>query len=356
MFYWVALAAFLSGLYMRRRISRKWIDLRGSKANDGDGDCKVEDLAGKTVIITGGNVGLGYEAALDLARRGCSRIVLGCRNVEKGQEAADRILQECKSNEDLQVECLLLDMASLASVRKFAESVKSKYTDNIHALILNAGVWVPMEKDESIRKTEDGFEIHFGVNHLAHFLLVRCLLDHLKNQSNNSRIVFVSSSLLKSGRIDFESQDFMHDGRVEREDPTDDNKKKIRSFAPTGYCDSKLMNALTCRYLATLLHSNKISTYALCPGFCRSSLGRNVDMAWIQKILIAPIFLLIQRTSAQGAQNIVFCTVTKAAQLQNGALYRDGEIMEEETEYIDGLGSEAPKKLWDLSEEILNAK
>jgi len=365
MLYWVALAVFLSGVFLRRRISRKWIDLRGLKANTDDAECPLEDLVGKTVIITGGNVGLGYETTLDLARRGCSRIVLGCRNVEQGREAAVRILQEGQrsaaadgnnsvNEETLQVDCIHLDLASLASVRQFAETVQSNYRDNIHALILNAGVWVPMDKKEegSASKTEDGFEIHFGVNHLAHFLLVRCLLDHLEKQSNHCRIVFVSSSLLKAGKINFESQDFVYDGRVESEDPTTDNNRKVRSFAPTGYCDSKLMNALTCRHLATL--STKISTYSLCPGFCRSSLGRNVELAWIKKMLITPVFLLIQRTSAQGAQNIVFCTITKTSLLKNGALYSDGEIAPEETAHMDSLGPEAPKRLWDLSEKLVD--
>ena len=290
---------------------------------------------------------MGYEAALDLARRHRVHVVLGCRNLAKGQAAVAAILQQGKNDATavVTVECLELDLASLESVRRFAATIQSRFQpDTIHSIVLNAGVWVPMGGSKA-EKTNDGFEVHFGVNHLAHFLLVQTLKDHLAKSSSDSRIVFVSSSLLKSGQIDLEKQDFVYDGRRA------DEEESARSFAPTAYCDSKLMNALTCRHLATILPPN-VTTYALCPGFCRSRLGRHVSFAWYKKILIAPILLLIQRTAAQGAQNIVFAVVQDKSKLQSGAIYQDGQIMTKEMEYMDSLGSDVPKKLWDLSEKL----
>jgi len=309
--------------YMRRRISRNWIDLRS----------KEIDLSGKLIIITGGNVGLGFEAAKDFARRN-ARVVLACRDVDKGDQAV-KAIQEATGSDA--VECLELDLASLASVRAFCSEIKSKFAP-MDALVLNAGVWFPMDEG---KKTSDGFEIHFGVNHLAHFEIARLLKDSFAE--SGGRIIFVASSLAKSGKIDFETQDFVRDGRTPNEEK--------KSFAPTGYCDSKLMNALTCRQLATKLSPN-VKTYAVCPGFCRSSLGRNVSFPLYQKVLVTPIMLMVQRTTVQGAQNIVFVTVEDENKLQNGGFYRDGEIEEGVSDHVDSLGADAPERLWALSETL----
>lgn len=321
----VAVVLGASTLYLfRRRISKHWINLQSQEF----------DLTGKVIVITGGNVGLGYEAAKDFAGRH-ARVILGCRNVQKGQEAVEGI-QVATGNDA--VECLELDLASLSSVRMFCSELKSKYPP-IDALVLNAGVWVPMDQEQ---KTKDGFEAHFGINHLSHFEVVRLLTDHMAKPA--SRIVFVASSLAKSGKINFETLDFVKDGRVPAE-----GKK---SFAPTGYCDSKLMNALTCRQLATTLPPH-VKTYAVCPGFCRSSLGRNVIFPLYKKMLFGPIMFMVQRTTLQGAQNIVFVTVEDESKLENGGFYRDGEIEKDVSDYVDSLGSDAPEQLWKLSDKLV---
>jgi NAD(P)-dependent dehydrogenase (short-subunit alcohol dehydrogenase family) len=330
----VAAVVGLSAVFLRRRISSKWIDVRSDPT----------ELPDKVVIITGGNVGLGYEAALDLARRK-ARVVLACRNLETGQAAAEKI----RAQTGVVVECMQLDLADLASVRQFADDVKTQYPD-IYALILNAGVWVPMDQKQ---KTKDGLEIHFGVNHLSHLELAKSLQGHMAKSKSASRIVFVASSLLRHGKIDFETQDFVREGREVEPAVGGDDKKQSTPFYPLGYVDSKLMNALTCKHLATLLPPH-ISTYSLCPGFCRSNLGRHLNFSWFKRALLSPVLRLIQRTTVQGAQNIVFCTISDQDKLQNGGLYTDGEISKEGTEKIEILGVDAPKKLWDLSVEILN--
>lgn len=320
------LAALGVGLVVvRRRIVKKWIDMRLDETS----------LDGQTIVITGGNVGLGYEAALDCARRG-AHVVMGCRNLNKGQEAAHSIQDAiAKDAPSPLVDCLELDLSQLASVRAFASQVKQKYKQ-IDAVVCNAGVWVPMEQE---KKTPDGLEVHFGVNHLAHFELTRSLKDHLQN----SRIIFVASSLAKSGQLDFDSQDFVKQGRT-----VSDGKK---SFAPTAYCDSKLMNILCCKHLATLLPSS-VTTYAVCPGFCRSSLSRNVDVPVLGRILMVPLMRLVQRTTVQGAQNIVFTVIADKGKLQSGAVYSDGVVDAELTDYVESLESEAAKQLWQVSEQI----
>ena len=318
-----------STILLRRRISRNWIDCR--KVN--------HDLEGKVIVITGGNSGLGFETAKDLSRRN-GTIILGCRDLSSGQKAANSISKTTGNK----VECLELDLSSLSSVHSFVSQIQSAHP-SINVLICNAGVWIPMEKES---KTKDGFESHFGINHLSHFLLCRSLTEQLAN-SGDGRIVLVSSSLSKSGKIDVESKDFIYDGRKEDSNST---AKKKKFSAPTGYCDSKLMNAVTCRYLSTILPST-IGTYAVCPGFCRSSLGRNVSVPFYQKLMVAPIMSMIQRTAVQGSQNSIFAVIEDKGKLESGAFYRDGKISSEHTEYIDSLGTELPKNLFDLSETLI---
>lgn len=303
---------------------------------------------------------MGFETAKDLAGRiGNGKIILACRNYENGESAASMIRE---SSGNLNVECMRLDLASSDSIRQFASDLTKRNEDSeeqldISALICNAGVWVPMEQK---RKTEEGYEIHFGVNHLGHFSLVQSLLPIMKKSKlEDRRIVFVSSSLLKSGKLDMQKRDFIHDGRSDEDvvETNETKKKKRKSFAPTGYCDSKLMNALTCRQLALELQnqnqqeqqtSNTITTYAVCPGFCKSHLGRSVATP----LFVRGIMRLFQRTSAQGAQNIVLVTMEDREKLVSGALYQDGKIEDGTTSVLEGVGMDAQKELWDLSKEL----
>jgi len=333
--------AIFGTLYLRRSTARKWLDYRSQQRD--------KDLDGKVYIITGGNTGLGYETAKDLAERGAT-VVIACRDMVKGYEAMESIM---KATGNPDVECLELDLGSLGSVREFVKIIQShpQYS-TIDALILNAGVWVPppspstedSSRDEepltsSPYKTQDGFEIHFGVNHLGHFLLNNGLLENVK-KSGDGRIVFVSCSLLKSGKLNFEAYDHIYQSRTGVKG----------SFAPPAYCDSKLFNALTCKQLATTL-PDEVTTYSVCPGFCRSELGRSMA----KKILMAPIMMLVQRTTVQAAQNIVFAALEDKKNLKSGAFYADGEIAIQATQHIDSFGRGGPKSLWTVSEMLIEA-
>ena len=353
-------------ILFRRKLSRNWI--------------KISPAVTKTlqsneaIIITGGNCGLGLETAKDLVGRiGNGKIILGCRNIDSGEDAVSLIRRQIsgsnRSGKDAtaNIECMQLDLASPESIQQFVSDLTKRHNDvneqlQIHTLICNAGVWKPMENHQ---KTEtEKYEIHFGVNHLGHFRLMKSILPLMMSSSSittttttDKRIVFVSSSLLKSGKIDMQKRDFIYDGRAV------DNNEKKNSFAPTGYCDSKLMNALTCRQLAIELqkHNNQqqqknstITTYAVCPGFCRSNLGRSVQVPFF----VRGIMRLFQRTSAQGAQNIVHVTLEDTQNLVSGEIYQDGKISTELSSFLDDVGedTDVQKQLWDLSSELSGAE
>lgn len=142
----------------------------------------VPDQTGRTVIITGANTGIGYEAALVLAGKG-ARVVLAVRNAGKGQKALDAI---ARKHPGAAVTLQELDLSSLASVRNATDALRAAHP-RIDLLINNAGVMYPPKQ-----VTRDGFELQFGTNHLGHFAFTGLLLDNLL-EVPGSRVVTVAS-------------------------------------------------------------------------------------------------------------------------------------------------------------------
>ena len=209
-------------------------------------------LDGKTVIITGGNTGIGKETAIDLAGRG-ARVIIACRDAGRAEVALQEIIRKSGSTN---VVYYNLDLASLESVRTFAQCIL-KEEARLDILINNAGVmrcpyW----------KTAEGHEMQFGVNHLGHFLLTCLLLDRLK-EAPVARIVVVSSLGYKNGEINFDDIDSEND---------------YNSWA--AYCQSKLANNLFTVALAKRLKGTNVTVNCLHPGIVWTELGRH----FMQKI------------------------------------------------------------------------
>jgi len=156
----------------------------------------IPDQSGRNAIVTGANSGLGLVTARELARAGAS-VVMACRNLEKGHAAVEQVRAAVP---DAQVQLDELDLASLESVRGFAERFKATH-DALDLLINNAGVMAPPR-----RRTVDGFELQFGTNHLGHFLLTTLLLDSMERRED-ARVVTLSSTAHKIGRIAFHNLD-----------------------------------------------------------------------------------------------------------------------------------------------------
>jgi NAD(P)-dependent dehydrogenase (short-subunit alcohol dehydrogenase family) len=161
----------------------------------------IGDLHGQRVVVTGANSGIGYEAALALARKGAV-VVLACRRPERAEAAASSIEAEVPKAE---LELATIDLADLASVRRFAASWSDRTLD---VLVDNAGVMAIPH-----RVTTDGFEMQFGTNHLGHFALAGMLLPALL-RAPAPRVVTVSSFAHLIGRIDF--ADLQHERRYGR--------------------------------------------------------------------------------------------------------------------------------------------
>jgi NAD(P)-dependent dehydrogenase (short-subunit alcohol dehydrogenase family) len=151
----------------------------------------IPDLNGQVAIVTGANSGIGYEMARALAYKNAT-VILACRDESKGQAAAQQIVQE---HPGAKAELLLLDLADLASVRRFAAEFTSRY-DRLDKLVNNAGIMRP-----PFGKTPDGFELQFGTNHLGHFALTGLLLN-LIIRTPQARVVTVSSGGERFSKID----------------------------------------------------------------------------------------------------------------------------------------------------------
>ncbi|HVN27463.1 MAG TPA: oxidoreductase, partial [Candidatus Binataceae bacterium] len=159
----------------------------------------MPDLSGLTIVVTGGNSGIGYEAALQFARKN-AQVILACRSVDKASAAAKQIIA---SYPGAKAEVMALDLSSLSSIRSFAGLFHSSHR-TLDVLVNNAGVMAL-----PYRRTEDGFEMQFGTNHLGHFALTGLLLDALLTREG-ARVVNVASGAHRMGRIRFDDLQWEH--------------------------------------------------------------------------------------------------------------------------------------------------
>jgi len=156
---------------------------------------QIPDQGGRTAIVTGANSGLGLSAARELARHG-AKVVLACRNAEKGAAAVSEIESAVPG---AQVELAELDLGSLASVEAFAGAFRARHgAEGLDLMINNAGVMAPPR-----RETADGFELQLGTNLLGHFALTGRLIGLMQGRED-ARVVTLSSNAHKMGRIDFD--------------------------------------------------------------------------------------------------------------------------------------------------------
>jgi len=153
----------------------------------------MPDLSGKTIVVTGGNSGIGYEAVKQFVRKG-AHVVLACRDLEKARAAIGSIASEPRA---ASLEPMQLDLANLGSVRGFATAFLAGHK-GLDVLCNNAGVMAL-----PYRKTADGFEMQFGTNHLGHFALTGLLLERLLT-TPGARVVNISSGAHRMGSIHFD--------------------------------------------------------------------------------------------------------------------------------------------------------
>jgi len=285
--------------------------------------------AGKTVLVTGANSGVGFQAARELARHG-AQVLLGVRDVAKGEAARNRILAEIPQ---AQVAIVPLDMASLASIRGFAGEFVSSGA-RLDVLVNNAGVMALPKREQ----TPDGFERQFGTNHLGHFALTGLLMPALL-KAPAPRVVTVASLAHRNGKMEW------------------DNLQGEKSYSPWGaYNMSKLANILFARELdrrAREAHS-KLMSVAVHPGVSVTNIAGPGSDFKSQFMRMFGRFLF--QKDEMGALPTLYAAT--APEVQSGQyIGPDGrgeiggypKVVQPRPQ---GLDEQAGRKLWTVSEQL----
>ena len=290
---------------------------------------QIPPQGGKTALITGANSGIGYQAALELARHG-AHVLLGVRNRAKGDAALARLLQESPG---ASVEVAELDMASLGSIRRFAQG----FARPLDLLVNNAGVMALPKRE----LTEDGFERQFGTNHLGHFALTGLLMPQLL-QTSFPRVVTVSSLAHRNGKMVF------------------DNLQSEKNYVPwTAYNQSKLANLLFALELDRRARAAgaRLRSIPVHPGISRTSIVDNgPGMNGLKMLMLRVLSPFITQDDAAGALPTLYAAT--APEAQGGAYigpdgfngFKGSPTVEKPRP--QALDEATAKRLWTVSEEL----
>jgi len=286
----------------------------------------IPDQTGKTVIVTGANVGIGFETALALYEAG-AHVVLACRNLKKAEDSCVTLQAQPGKGT---LETGVLDLSDLSSVKQFAATFLQNHKQ-LNVLINNAGVATPPAS-----KTSEGYELQFGVNFLGHFALTGCLYPLLR-ATPDSRIVTLSSNGYQGEVIDFDNL------------KSEVNYDPMREYRQSKLADLMFSVELHRRIMAK---GDKVLSIAAQPGANKTELTRHLS----EEVIAAGIERLGEFMEPwQGALSSLYAAVSNEA--SGGNLYEPdnggyrgyptlGTIKE------NALDKTVAKRLWELAEYI----
>jgi NAD(P)-dependent dehydrogenase (short-subunit alcohol dehydrogenase family) len=274
----------------------------------------------KLVLITGANSGIGKETARGLAAMGAT-IIMACRNLGKAELVRDTLIEETGN---AGVSVLRVDLASLESIRTFAQEFAAAYT-HLDVLINNAGTFCT-----SRQETEDGFERTMGTNHLGPFLLTHYLLPHLM-RAPAARIVNVSSAAAFFGKIDL------------------DDLQMTKSYGMAGfraYAASKLANVLFTQELAQRLEGTRTTVNAVHPGEVNTNIWPDSNWFWR---LVDRIQSRFRINAEEGARTVIFAAASADVEGVTGKFLSDERVSEVKGNCRDVT---LQKAVWQASERL----
>jgi NAD(P)-dependent dehydrogenase (short-subunit alcohol dehydrogenase family) len=278
------------------------------------------DMSGKTVIITGGNRGIGKETARELAERN-ARVIIACRDINEANQTINELIVSTRNPQIFAKYC---DLSSFSSIKSFADDI-IRNESHVDVLICNAAN-IPFRGKHL---TEDGLEKQFGINHFGHFLLTNLLMDLLV-KSGASRVIVVSSLMHYFGNIDFDNINF----------------EKYNRSPYFVYCNTKLANILFVKELAKRLNGTKVTANALHPGLVKTDINQTV---WFIKNFIQPIAYLWAKNARQGSQTTVHLAVAEELENVSGKYFAD---CKETRSSLRSRDEKLAQKLWTLSEKL----
>ncbi len=286
----------------------------------------VTDMSGKTVVLTGGNSGIGLETALALANAGAKTLITA-RDRGRGEAAVADI--RARSGHD-DVDLVVFDLGSIAAIRAGAAAILAR-CDRIDVLVNNAGLVL-----SDRRETEDGFEATFGVNHLGHFLLTEILLERIK-QSAPARIINVASNAHTGARKGLDFDDLQSTGAYS---------------GMQVYSKSKLANIYFTTELARRLQGTGVTVNCLHPGIVATGYGRDGDTSGVLAFgvkVIKPFVL----SAARGARTSIYLASSPEVAGVTGQYFVKCRARKPSAMAQD---DEAARRLWTQSEELVDQK
>jgi len=307
----------------------------------------MPNQSGRRVIVTGANSGIGYHAALELARNGAC-VVLACRNRARGEAAVARLQKEVPN---AQTEVAILDLAALDSVREFAAREISRGVP-LDLLINNAGVMAPKRRLE----TKDGLELQFGTNVLGHFVLTALLLPALirsaATERERPRVVTIASIAHKRGRLRF------------------DDLQCVASYSPmSAYQQSKLANLILAFELDRRLRvtgepASRIMSVAAHPGVADTNLFQVGEFGLAEKIARRGLGVVIKKLlNSDGEGALATLYAATAPDVQDGGYYGPKGFREMRGRRIDNaqiapqaVDRSAAERLWEECERLGGVK
>jgi retinol dehydrogenase-13 len=271
-----------------------------------DDATRSKDLTGTTYIVTGANSGVGLETTRQLIRQG-AHVVMACRRVDAGEEAAASFADLAGSHEVMR-----LDLADLQSVRDFVREFTAKH-DRLDGLACNAGM-VNMRGD--VERTKDGFETTIGVSYFGHFLLTELLLDTLR-ASAPSRMAIVSSVVHAGSPKNRPALDL------------DDLNYERREFNNMrAYGEAKVANVLYAKELAERLDGTGVSVFSVHPGWARSNFGSggSLPMRAVMAVM-RPFSRFVSDSNEESAQTTLHCLLSDDAPNHSGAYFSQSSVL-----------------------------
>ncbi len=276
-------------------------------------------MNGKRVIITGPTSGIGKEIAIGLGALGAN-LVLGCRDVVRGKQVAQEIVQRTGAKN---IAVVHLDTSSQQSIREFAQKYREKYP-RLDVLVNNAG----MNRGTQPRaNSADGIELTFATNALGYHLLVKQLLDLLK-ASAPARIVNVASTF--AGDLDLDDLQFEHR-------PFDSIK---------AYAQSKACNRMLTWALARRLEGSGVTANAMAPGLIADTgLYRHAPPELVLRLRQRG-----NRTVVQGADTAVWLASSPSVERVNGKFFEDRKQVS-----CEFRNKKNEEKLWEICERLASS-
>jgi len=293
------------------------------------------DLTGKVVIVTGANVGLGFETAKHLATMNPTKIILACRNAQKGDQAAAVI---GKATSCSTVVCWPVDISDPASVKAFAERFEREGGGKLDIMVENAGV-----NTFSFKRAVSGYEQTVATNHLGTAHLAFRMLPFLL-KAEKPRLVIVASDVHYWCA---EPEETDSDGLLQKMN----EEGRSGKFYAMGnrYPASKLLNILFTRAFATHLPpGTALTVNAVNPSLCQSELGREFNP------LLVFLAKFLARTTEMGSRMFVHAAVAREMEGKNGE-YMFACAVDEPSDFVlSDRGASASKRLWSETIEILS--